>query len=506
MPGCRRHIYRLLQIVLFSVVSLASAACLPPPECNPSDITCSPEAWLLYLLAARPITDFNGDGITDHAFGAYRADPNARASAGEAYLYLGGSTMPTVLDPSQTVPHLKLQGALANAELASNMIACDVNGDGLHDWIVSDTDGFVYVTFGSRNSVARTIDLAVENTDWVIQGPQPEEFGSALACGDVNGDGIDDLAVTCQSCDSGFTNNGILSVIAGARDAGGVTNLSGGDVPLFTLIGPSANAFLGPSAAILDYNGDGFGDVMTASVNTGTGGQVFGMYGGPTLPASLDLSALTPNYQVDSTAAGIGFGNQIAGGNLNGDGQDDLMIAASNPGDAYLYYGGTAPATELQTDADATFLNASSRRLVLRDWNLDGFDDMVLASGVVSDPGFTNQGNLYLVYTRPTAPFSGTIDFSVVSPVFYAIGADQDRFATSADIGGDLDGDRLPDLLVGAETADPAGCTDCGAALFFFSSNLNGSVNFQTGVGSANRIVRGPIDGDNLGITVLALP
>lgn len=482
------------------------------PECLASDLGCSPAALLLYQPAdpspasSPAITDFNGDGRADYAFGAYRADPGGLASAGEVYLYLGGSTLPDPLDPSVTTPHLKLEGALANAELGSNMLACDLNGDQLHDLVVSDIDGFVYVMFGSTTSAARTIDLATESADWRIQGPQAVEFGKALACGDMDGDGIHDLAVSCQSCDIGFSNNGAVYVITGASDAGGITDLSGADSPHFALIGPSANAFLGPSAAILDYNDDGFGDLMTASVNTGTGGQVFGMYGGPSLPASLDLSAMTPDYQANSTAGGTGFGNSMAAGDFNGDGRADLLVAASNVGNAYLYYGGTPPATESDTDADAILTNASTRLLVVRDWNLDGSDDFALASAIANDPGFTNQGEVFLVYSDPAAPFSGTVDIGAGSPAFYAIGADQDRLASSVDIGGDLDADGLPDLLVGSEAGDPAGCVNCGAAYFFFSSNWTGSVNFETGVGAADRTVRGAADDDNLGITVLTLP
>jgi photosystem II stability/assembly factor-like uncharacterized protein len=159
----------------------------------------------------------------------------------------------------------------------------DVNGDSLPDLVIGhdqgDDDfpyfytGKVYVYYG-RTSIDPDIDLGTE-ADVVINGYYGSFTGNSVACGDINGDDIDDIIMGAY-----------LDSPAGAVVAGGVAVIFGSaSLPAawdFNTTGPDlylssarAGELCGMSVASGDIDGDGFDDVLFGA-HLGNGGVHFG--------------------------------------------------------------------------------------------------------------------------------------------------------------------------------------------------------------------------------------
>ena len=145
--------------------------------------------------------DVNGDGIDDIVIGSYTNTSNAAAAIGSVYLVFGSKTLPSVI-PATDVD-LVIQGT-DPFELLGRRVAGagDVNGDGIADLVLgSPLYHRTFIMYGST-FLGGGVSVSAPSLDGVYRPEFPKEqdyLGQDVAnLGDINGDGLDDLAIVSR--------------------------------------------------------------------------------------------------------------------------------------------------------------------------------------------------------------------------------------------------------------------------------------------------------------------
>ncbi|MCB1588772.1 MAG: FG-GAP repeat protein, partial [Xanthomonadales bacterium] len=355
--------------------------------------------------------------------------------------------------------------------------------------------GRTYVIYGRLQSDPFPAILPLGDLDasrgFVINGAATYDQSGRVtaAIGDVNGDGLDDLAVGASGTDFYGSASGSTYVLFGNASVAfsGVVELSELDGSNgFRIDG--AEAFANSGVAVTragDFNADGIDDVVIGAVNAnrsdlnpfGTG-SAFVLLGRPPslpFPASLSLSAVKPakalrlDGELDQSSAGF----VVDGGtDINGDGYDDVVIGAyrtdfngTASGSAYVVFGGPdviPPDRRLDLSdldgsngfrIDGTAEGDEAARSVSfpGDFNGDGRADLLVPAERADIAG-PSSGSSYLIYGRPLdRPYSPQMTLgSLASTEALRIdGREIDYAGVSVSAAGDMNGDGLQDLLVG---------------------------------------------------------
>jgi len=445
--------------------------------------------------------DVNGDGIDDLVIGAYFADING-SDSGSSYVVFGRSTaFASTIDLSSldSSTGFRLDGETTGDSSGHSVSAAgDVNGDGIDDLLIGafradpngSNSGSSYVVFGRGTAIASTINLSSldGSTGFRLDGVTASDFsgGSVSAAGDVNGDGIDDLLISAESADPNGSSSGSSYVVFGRSTAfASIINLSSLDGSSgFRLDGVSSGEFSGYSvSAAGDVNGDGIDDLLIgafgADTNGNSSGSSYVVFGRSTAFAStINLSSLdgSSGFRLDGGTTGDRSGRSVsAAGDVNGDGIDDLLIGAdsadtNDSGSSYVVFGrSTAFASIINLSSldgssgfrlDGVAEDDYSGRSVSAagDVNGDGIDDLLIGA-FGADSNGSSSGSSYVVFGRSTA-FAATINLSSLdgSSGFRLDGVTtDDRSGFSVSAAGDVNGDGIDDLLIGAFRADPNG-------------------------------------------------
>jgi hypothetical protein len=252
-----------------------------------------------------------------------------------------------------------------------------------------------------------------------------------------------------------------------------------------------------------DINGDGLADVIVGArraappsgSNAGSSYVVFGRSSG--FAATINLGTLngTTGFRLDGVAADdLSALSVAAAGDVNGDGRDDLIIGAagadpggvSGAGSSYVLYGRSSPAFTAVVSLgsltgsngfriDGVLLGDGSGNDVAAagDINGDGIDDLIIGASQ-ADPNGANSGSVYVVHGRASPAFPATLNLGTLNGTdgFRMDGVQNGNF-TGREVAaaGDINGDGKPDLIIGADGADPPGAMNAGSSFVVYGNS-----------------------------------
>ncbi len=457
--------------------------------------------------------DINGDGIDDLIIGTLGADPNGQDSAGETYVVFGssnvgsnGSLELSALDGTNGFVINGIDEGDRSGFAVSN--AGDINGDGIDDLIIgalgADPNGISgagesYVIFGGTNVGENgTLELSSLNgtNGFVINGINERDYsGFAVSnAGDINGDGIDDLIIGASNADRNGKNYVGESYVVFGRDSDfdaslELSALDGTNGFVIKGIDQYNYSYSGNSVSSAgDVNGDGIDDIIIGARGFNYSvGESYVVFGGSNLGSSgsLELSQLngTNGFVIKGIDNGEYSGYSVSNaGDINGDGIDDLIIGALSvdpAGDTYVVFGrdNSFDASLELSQLDGTngfVINGDRSGFSVSnagDVNGDGIDDLIIGEPY-ADPNDNNvAGESYVIFGGTNVGQEGTLELSALDGTngFVINGIDEgDRSGRSVSNAGDINGDGIDDLIVGARGADPNGKSYAGESYVIF--------------------------------------
>ena len=431
-------------------------------RCSSSPITNETE-WMAANLIALSTTPGSGgtgqmENVSGFPAGTTRHCAIRGVDAGGALTPLEASVSVTPMFQTGTVT--ATMGAGLGAAIAP---IGDVNGDGIDDVLVGG-EGYAYLYYGSDTGLGTNPDVVFHTG-----GGAPFLFGTRVAgLGDINGDLVNDFAIA-DPFDGG--GNGAVYIIYGLgtsyptpappADPMYECNLTNVACAPDVVIRGESTAILGFSiAGAGDFDGDGLNDVMIGAPNESTGaGRTYIVRGSASLATSYDVPSDDPSwFVIDGPGGSQQNGNGVTGlgGDVTGDGRDDVAIGAPGLGGgtglAYLVDSRVYTGSGLMTISDGTTIDSGAALAfgisvyAAGDIDGDGAADLAVYNSASSTTGRVH------LYTELA---SGGTEYRISNTVG---SRGNDQFGNTVGLGrhpalgtlGDLDGDTRSETIIGS--------------------------------------------------------
>ncbi len=235
-----------------------------------------------HLGASLVVADLDRDGFADIIAGAPRGDgpSNNRPDCGEVAIVYGAAALPRLISlaaPTEGVRTRVIHGRSAGDTLGASLAVGDVNGDRLPDIVAGapladgpggtagplgalDVGEVILVPGAATSSII--IDVGDPRQSGLVsslRGNNPgDQAGSAVALGDFDGDGFDDIAVGARGADGpvgGMPDAGEVYLVFGSALPGPALSL-GADAAA-VIAAPDIGDLMGGSLVFGDLDGDG---------------------------------------------------------------------------------------------------------------------------------------------------------------------------------------------------------------------------------------------------------
>lgn len=380
----------------------------------------------------------------------------------------------------------------------------DVTGDGILDILIGarradNQTGRVAVVSGPPSLTPAILDAEIGVS--VLGAGDGQNFGSSLAyAGDVNGDGAGDLVVGTRGAEQR------AYVVFGGGDLADLSMEALGEHG-FEIEPGSDGGELGSSVhAAGDVNGDGLADVIVGSYNNTGLGSAYVVFGkADVVPVEVDAlgtGGFTIRDETNGSSDSVGLAVS-GGGDFNGDGLSDLVVADESWGGVYIVFGADA--------TDAVDLGALGDRGMVIEAPSDetGFGTLVAMAGDVNGDGLADvivagdeSAEVVVVFG---AAGSADVNIDVLGDRGFRI---ETASAAVVNGAGDVNGDDRADVVIG--TAEAGAFVVYGRAATTTVSVLDGEFDgfsvttnesYVTGVGAG-----GDIDGDGVGDVIIGVP
>lgn len=445
-------------------------------------------------VAVSKTGDINGDKIDDIIVGSFGADPNNVNAAGKSQVIFGTQKFPASVNLSQLNGQngFTLNGTDAEGFSGGTVSSAgDINGDGIKDFIIGafgaavngqNNAGKTYIVFGTNQGFPANFNLANlnGNNGFAVTGTNTFDYAGLFATGigDINGDRIDDVLISAPGPLGGTPGK---SYVIYGRTAGFSPNLNLAQINGnngFVINGIDGNS--SGTASSGDINGDGIPDLVIGAdggttnggINAGKTYVIFGQQGGFT--GSINVPELngTTGFVIAGLSAEERSGIALtATGDINGDGNKDLVIGAPgatvgdriNAGKTYVVFGkkqefpvivnpaelnGNNGFTISGFDAEGSAGNAIS---YAGDINKDGFDDLLIGASSANSDDKNNAGKTFVVFGSKEFPASFSLAEANGKNALVLNGVETDGLVgTAVSGGGDINGDGIDDIIVGA--------------------------------------------------------